>query len=83
MRIHQIFQFGPKLKLTAIASSSRGAVQFTDSLPVVLIPLTGFGGTAMGLFSQLALRLANALFPDDRYIVLSKASSLPCLLIGA
>lgn len=42
-----------------VASRTWGAVQFTDSLPAVLLTLGSLWGAAMGLFSYFTLRLAN------------------------
>lgn len=42
-----------------IASRTWGAVQFTESLPSVLLPLAALWGAAMGLFSYATLRLAR------------------------
>lgn len=42
-----------------IASRTWGAVQFTDSLPAVLLPLGALWGAAMGLFSYATLRLSR------------------------
>ncbi|MEO8364863.1 MAG: DUF2878 domain-containing protein [Pseudoxanthomonas sp.] len=52
-----------------IASRTWGAVQFTDSLPSVLLPLGALWGAAMGLFSYATLRLAR--------IPLSSSSGVP------
>lgn len=48
-----------------IASRTWGAVQFTDSLPSVLLPLGALWGAAMGLFSYATLRLARTPFPPS------------------
>ncbi|MEO6103064.1 MAG: DUF2878 domain-containing protein [Pseudoxanthomonas sp.] len=48
-----------------IASRTWGAVQFTDSLPVVLLPLGALWGAAMGLFSYATLRLARTPLPSS------------------
>lgn len=42
-----------------IASRTWGAVQFTDSFPLVLLTLGSLWAVAMGLFSYCTLRLAN------------------------
>ena len=46
-------------KCGTTVSHTWGAVQFTDSLPPVLLPLGSLWGAAMGLFSYSTLRLAK------------------------
>ena len=48
-----------------IAARAWGAVEFTDSLPSVLLPLSALWGAAMGLFSHATLRLARTPLPSS------------------
>lgn len=48
-----------------LASIAWAAVQFTDSLPVVLLTLGALWGVAMGLFSYFTMRLAPPPIPPS------------------
>ncbi|MEO6518055.1 MAG: DUF2878 domain-containing protein [Pseudoxanthomonas sp.] len=48
-----------------IASRTWAAVQFTDCLPSVLLPLAALWGAAMGLFSYATLHLARTPLPSS------------------